>query len=463
MNSTRGRLWRVALVCGLVLLALVTVSSVLGGMGPVEATLAVVGVALSFAAVAAGYVESRRSSMSISKVIGGLRTIEDGDLDYRIETGESGETHDLATAFNRMSTSLTSTMGDLSGERNKLSAVLETMSDGVMVVDSSGEVDLINGAAADLFEVGLDADRTTPFSVGHDHELRQLVAACRKAREPQYAEIILTTGRRTVSAVATPLDDEPGGAVLVTLHDLTELRQVETSRREFVSNVSHELRTPLSSIKAMAETLEDGGLDDPAINADFVRRIHTETDRMTTLVNDLLELTSLQSGQADMNAQKVDIASVIREEGSRYVQVARGLGIEARVSLPDDLPKVVAQEDRMRQVVRNLLDNALKFTSENGRIDITAEVNLDAIEVRVSDNGLGIPPESLPHIFERFYKVERSRRDEGSGLGLAIVKNIVQAYGGDVRVESRVGDGSTFSITLPIAEPAEAPLVSVSA
>ncbi len=460
MNGARGRLWRVALVCGLVLLASVTVSSVLGGMSLAGAVLAGAGVVLAFAAVAAGYVESRRASMSVRKVIGGLRSIEDGDLDHTIETRESDETGDLATAFNRMSTSLTSMMRDLSGERNKLSAVLETMSDGVIVVDSSGEVELINGAAAELFEVGLEADRTTPFSVGHDHELRQLVAACRRARVPQYAEIILTTGRRTVSAVATPLDDELGGAVLVTLHDLTELRQVETSRREFVSNVSHELRTPLSSIKAMAETLEDGGLDDPSINADFVRRIHTEADRMTTLVNDLLELTSLQSGQADMKAQQVDIASVIREEGSRYVQVARKLGIETRVSLPDDLPRVVAQEDRMRQVVRNLLDNALKFTPENGRIDIAAEVTRQAVEVRVTDNGLGIPSESLPHIFERFYKVERSRRDEGSGLGLAIVKNIVQAYGGDVSVESRVGEGSTFSLTLAVAETADFPVAS---
>ena len=459
MSSTPGRLWRIALVCGLVLLTLVAVTSVLNGAAPVIAFLAVAGVVLSFAAVGAGYADSRRTSKSTRDVVTGMRSIEEGDLDYRIEAEPNGDTGDLVTAFNRMAASLISTMRDLSGERNKLSAVLETMSDGVIVVDSSGEVELINGAAADLFEMGLEVDRTTPFSVGHDHELRQLVAACRKAGEPQYAEIILTAGRRTVSAVATPLDDEPGGAVLVTLHDLTELRQVETSRREFVSNVSHELRTPLSSIKAMAETLEDGGLDDPGINADFVRRIHTEADRMTTLVNDLLELTSLQSGQADMKPQHVDLASVIREEGSRYVQVAERLGIEARVSLPDELPNVLAQEDRVRQVVRNLLDNALKFTPENGRIDITAEATNDAVEVRVSDSGLGIPPESLPHIFERFYKVERSRRDEGSGIGLAIVKNIVQAYGGDVQVESREGEGSTFAFSLPIAEVAEVPVV----
>lgn len=241
--------------------------------------------------------------------------------------------------------------------------------------------------------------------------------------------------------------------MLVTLHDLTELRQVETSRREFVSNVSHELQTPLSSIKAMAETLEDGGLADARINSDYIRRIHVETDRMTTLVNDLLELTRLQSGQDDMETQPVDIAAVIHEEGRRYSNIARAMGIETRVSLPDRLPKIAAQEDKMRQVVRNLLDNALKFTQENGRIDISASMdNGRLVEVRVSDNGIGIPPESIPHIFEGFYKVERSRRNAGSGLGLAIVKNIVQAFGGQVQAESKEGEGSTLSFTIPTAE-----------
>ena len=458
MSGSRGLLWCAAFACGFLLLAWVFVAALRNGIGPVNAALALVGGAAVAASAVVACLAVRKSSRSIREVTEGIGRIDAGDLGHRIRTDASGETGDLVLAFNRMATSLTSMMGELSGERNKLSAVMETMSDGVIVVDSSGDVELLNGAAATLFGVDPGVDPETPLSVGHDHELRQLVAACRSAREPQYAEIILTMGRRTVSAVATPLEEEPGGAVLVTLHDLTELRQVETSRREFVSNVSHELRTPLSSIKAIAETLEDGGLDDPSINADFVKRIHIEADRMTTLVNDLLELTSLQSGQADMKPEQVDIASVIREEGSRYVHVARGLGIEATVSAPGDLPRVVAQEDRVRQVVRNLLDNALKFTPENGRIDLSASANHDVVEVRVSDKGLGIPPESLPHIFERFYKVERSRRNEGSGLGLAIVKNIVQAYGGEVRVESCEGEGSTFSFTLAVAETVDVPV-----
>ena len=445
-------LWRGAVVCVVLLLAF------LGGEGlqsgsvwQAAAALTLLGAMVGYAA--AGAIASRRSAQSIRQVTRGIDRIAAGDLDYRVDVQSAQEAGELAAAFNRMGDSLTDAMRALAGERNKLSAVLDTMSDGVIVVDSREEATLINAAAAALFGGEAQARRAPLSPVNIDHQLRQLFAACRAAGERQYAEIVLTSGRRTVSAVVTPLEDEQEGEMLVTLHDLTELRQVETSRREFVSNVSHELRTPLSSIKAMAETLEDGGLDDHRINADYIRRIRVETDRMTTLVNDLLELTRLQSGQEDMEAQPVDIASVIQEEGRRYADIARSLGIEARVSLPDALPKVAAQEDRMRQVVRNLLDNALKFTQEDGRIDVSASTdNGRIVEVRVSDNGIGIPPESLPHIFERFYKVERSRRDAGSGLGLAIVKNIVQAFGGQVQAESKEGEGSTLSFTVPTAE-----------
>lgn len=443
---------RSAVACIVLLLAWIGAAGLQSGaVWQAAAALTLLGAAVGYAAADA--LASRRSAQSIRQVTRGIDRIADGDLDYRVDVQSAQEARDLAAAFNRMGDSLTDAMRNLAGERNKLSAVLDTMSDGVIVVDSREEVTLINSAAEALFG-GESQTRRNPLSVVNiDHQLRQMFAACRAAGERQYAEIVLTSGRRTVNAVVTPLEDEQEWGMLVTLYDLTELRQVETSRREFVSNVSHELRTPLSSIKAMAETLEDGGLDDPRINADYIRRIRVETDRMTTLVNDLLELTRLQSGQENMEAQPVDIASVIQEEGRRYADIARSLGIETRVSLPDALPKVAAQEDRMRQVVRNLLDNALKFTQEDGRIDVSAWTNNGRIvEVRVSDNGIGIPPESLPHIFERFYKVERSRRDAGSGLGLAIVKNIVQAFGGQVQAKSKEGEGSTLSFTVPTAE-----------
>ena len=457
MTNTRPILLRFAVASAALILAVIGAAGLRSGaVLQAAAALTLLGAVVGSAVV--GAVASRRAARSIRQVTRGFDRIAAGDLDYRVDVRAASEAGELASAFNRMGASLTSAMRGLTAERNKLSAVLDTMSDGVIVVDSREEVTLINSAAAVLFGGEARAGHAPLSVVNSNHELRGLFAACRATGERQYADIVLTSGRRTVSAVVTPLEEEQEGGCLVTLHDLTELHQVETSRREFVSNVSHELRTPLSSIKAMAETLEDGGLADARINADYIRRIHVETDRMTTLVNDLLELTRLQSGQDDMEAQPVDIAAVIQDEGRRYSDIARSLGIETRVSLPDRLPKIAAQEDKMRQVVRNLLDNALKFTQENGRIDISASTaNGHLVEVRVSDNGIGIPPESIPHIFERFYKVERSRRNAGSGLGLAIVKNIVQAFGGQVQVESKEGEGSTLSFTIPTAEDAGVP------
>ena len=430
-------------------------ASVRSSVNRIIATLTLSAIIAAALSIEVAYLVAHRTTRSVRAVTEGVRRIAEGELDYQVDTDISDETRELAVGFNQMGASLRNMVRDLSSERNKLSAILDTMADGVIVVDSNDDALLINPAAATLFGVGPLTDETSFSSVTHDHELQHRITVCRSTRERRFAEIILTSGRRVVSAVATPLEDDNEGTVLVTLHDLTELRRVETSRREFVSNVSHELRTPLSSIKAMAETLENGGLDDPDINADYVHRIHVESDRMTTLVNDLLELTKLQSGQVGMDVQPIDIASVIHEEGSRYVGVAENRGIETHVSLPDQLPKVVAQEDRMRQVVRNLLDNALKFTPADGKISVSATVNHDVVEVRVSDSGVGIPAESLPHIFERFYKVERSRREEGSGLGLAIVKNIVEAHGGEVSVESKEGEGSAFSFTVPIANNAK--------
>ncbi len=433
------------------------IGAVRSSINRIIAALTLSGIIAAALSIEVAYLVAHRTARSVRAVTEGVSRIAEGELDFQVDTDAGDEARELAVAFNQMAASLKSMVRDLSGERNKLSAILDTMADGVVVVNSDDHIVLINPAAAMLFGIGPQADGTSLSSAVHDHELRQLITACRSDKKRQYAEIVLTSGRRVVSAVATPLEDENEGTVVVTLHDLTELRQVETSRREFVSNVSHELRTPLSSIKAMVETLEDGGLADTNVNTDYVHRIHVEADRMATLVNDLLELAKLQSGQDDMDVQPMDIASVIHEEASRYVGIAEGRGIETQVSLPEQLPKVVAQEDRIRQVVRNLLDNALKFTPENHKITVSATANYDVVEVQVSDSGLGIPAESLPHIFERFYKVDRSRQEEGSGLGLAIVKNIVQAHGGEVSVESTEGEGSTFSFTVPIADGAVAP------
>jgi two-component system phosphate regulon sensor histidine kinase PhoR len=284
-----------------------------------------------------------------------------------------------------------------------------------------------------------------------DHELQSLVSQSLETGRQQHSEVELVPMRRYVSAVATPLLGGGPPGVLLTLHDLTGIRQVETTRREFVSNVSHELRTPLASLKAMVETLEAGALEEPRVARDFIGRIHREIDRLNSLVGDLLELARLERGQTGLRLSPVDLGPLVDEVRGQFEARATAKAIALEAALPDGLPRVEGEPDRLRQVLVNLLDNALKFTPEGGHIKISASAKGQAVEISVSDTGTGIPAEHLPHIFERFYKVDRSRRDQGIGLGLAIAKHIVLAHGGELRVESQEGRGSTFSFTVPRA------------
>jgi two-component system phosphate regulon sensor histidine kinase PhoR len=339
----------------------------------------------------------------------------------------------------------------LSTERNTLSAVLETMADGVVVVDRDGRVTLINHSAEDILGVKAGSSQGRRFiEVVRDHELQGLVSRALSSLQRQHGDIGLLTSRRFLSATATPLSGGDASGVLLTLHDQTRAQQIETTRRELVSNVSHELRSPLASIKAMVETLEEGALEEGEVARDFVQRIHREVDRMSALTDDILQLFRLESGQAQMEMAPVDVRSLVQDVLTQFNPRASGKGVALNVDFPETLPDVKGDEQRILQVLVNLVDNALKFTEKGGRVTISAGVSGDRMVVSVSDTGVGIPREHLPHIFERFYKVERSRRDSGTGLGLAIVKHIVQAHGGEVGVESQEGAGSMFTFTLPI-------------
>ncbi len=418
----------------------------------IVATVGVSGLAVAVLAVALAFYLAHHTSRSVRSVTEGARRLASGDLEHRVQAVSKDETQEMAAAFNSMAAALRDMLRNLSDEHGKLSIVLDTMADGVMVVDAQGNVELVNQAAKAF--LGLPAVQGVGGSfmaVVRDHELQQLVRACQQRREPQRAEVELLRPRRFLSAIATPAEDGRGARVLLVLHDLTSLRQVETTRREFVSNVSHELRTPLASVKAMVETLEDGALGDQQAAQDFLGRIHQQVDWMTGLVNDLLELARLESGQIVLRLGVMDLAPIVEEALSvlRPKAETKGVALEAR--LPRGLPQVTADPDRLRQVLLNLLDNAVKFTPGQGRVTVAAQPEGAVLKVSVQDTGVGIAPEHLPHIFERFYKVDRARRDGGTGLGLAIVKHIVQAHGGAVAVESREGEGSTFSFTLPVA------------
>jgi two-component system phosphate regulon sensor histidine kinase PhoR len=371
-----------------------------------------------------------------------------------VEAQGTAETIELAQSLNIMADSLRKTIQDLSGERNKLSAVLATMRDGIIVVDPDNTVLMMNQAAREMLNVGPQVrEGRRLVEVARDHQVYRLTSDCLATGETQLGEVELFRPRRFLGALATPLKDNGSMGALITLHDLTRTRQTENSQREFVSNVSHELRNPLASVKAMVETLEDGAIERPEVARNFLERIHHDLDRMNSLVNELLELSRLESGQLALKLEPLELEPLAEDIKSRFNVLTNERGIDVVVNFPADLPRVMADEDRLRQIIINLVENSLKFTPPGGRVTFCAELKPDrSVEVSVSDTGVGISQEHLPHIFERFYKVDRSRHAGGTGLGLAIVKQLVEAHGGEVWVKSQEGIGSTFAFTLPVAD-----------
>ena len=420
------------------------------------AVIAVIGIVGAVLAVLIGYAGASRTTRSIGALTEGARQLAAGELDYRVNAQASDETQELAQAFNRMAVSLRDLVRDLSAERGKLTAVLNTMADGVVVIDGSGTIVLVNHAAEQILNIaGSDVLDRRFTEIIRDHNLQQLVAGCTERREVQHGEVEIPQWRRYLSVITTPLAEHGDASVLLTMHDLTRIRQVETSRKEFVSNVSHELRGPLAAVKTLAESLSSGALKDKKRAKDFLRRINSEVDRMAAMVNELMELSRIESEQSSLQLQPLDLHPFLAEMHEENQPQAEKQKIAFELALTEHLPRVRGDEDKMRQVLGNLLSNAFRFTPKDGRVSLSAQQENGKVCVRVADTGVGIPRKHLPHIFERFYKVDRSRHSEGFGLGLAIVKHIVQAHGGEIHAESAEGLGATFTVVLPAdGEPA---------
>jgi two-component system phosphate regulon sensor histidine kinase PhoR len=346
---------------------------------------------------------------------------------------------------------------ELREQGHRTAALFERMIEGLIVVDAAGRIRLANRAAGELFNFTPPATGRTILETTRHHEVAALVTRLENEPEILGHELRLETleSPKFLQVNALALRDGEGvrdGAILV-LHDLTRLRQLEAVRQEFVANVSHELRTPLSLIKSAAETLIDGGKDEPESLTRFLQIIDKHANRLTLLIDDLLMLSTLDSGNIRLALQSVSLAVAVQEvaDDLRGRAHTRGVTIKNQVE-----PALIVQADpdRLRQVISNLIDNAIKYGRIEGEVVISARA-LDSrrIEVSVKDDGPGIPAEACARIFERFFRGDkaRSREQGGTGLGLAIVKHVVQAHGGEVRVESAPGAGARFSFTLPAA------------
>jgi two-component system phosphate regulon sensor histidine kinase PhoR len=344
---------------------------------------------------------------------------------------------------------------ELREQARRTGALFDRMVEGVVVLDAGGSVRHANRAAGELFGFTPPATGRALLEVIRHHEVAALAA--RLAKEPEVLEHELrfegSGPPRFFQINALALRDGQGrhdGALLV-FHEVTRLRQLEALRQEFVANVSHELRTPLSLIKGAVETLLDGAKDDPGALSRFLGIIDRHADRLTLLINDLLLLSTLESGRVRLALQPVALRGIVQEVMDDFLGRAQARSVTLANDVPPGLV-VSADPERLRQVIANLVDNAIKYGRADGRAAAGARSLGDGrVEMSVSDDGQGIPLDAQARIFERFYRVDKARsRDQGgTGLGLAIVKHVVQSHGGEVRVESSPGRGTTFFITLP--------------
>ena len=379
------------------------------------------------------------------------RRLGAGDVAARALERPADELGRLGRALNEMAAEGRTRLAALGRERDERERILAHLSDGVVLVDGADRVVRMNRGCAELVGAPLPAEPGTPLpEFVRSPELDGLVRAAREGGITREADVRLWAHeQRPVHATATPLGGPGEGAVLLVLHDLSEAERLDRVRQDFVANVSHELRTPLTSLRGYAETLLDGGLDDPENRRRFVEVIRDQAVRLEAIAEDLLTLAGLERPGARLRPERFDLREALSRQAAAFQSRAERAGLELAVEPGPGLP-VTADRGLIEQLLANLLDNALKYT-ERGAVRVRAGETGVRVWCEVEDSGCGIPEADQPRVFERFYRVDkaRSREQGGTGLGLAIVKHIAGLHGGEVSLRSRPGEGSTFRVEIP--------------
>ena len=413
------------------------------------------GLALAFALLATGLLSVLLSSSlgrSLEEIMEAARQYAQGNLAARIRVGRDDELGELARIINQSADQLQGRMAEIARDRGRTDAILSAMDDGVLAVDHRGTVILANPSLVRAMDLR-DALGRHYLEVIRQREVGSLIEAVLRAGERHEAEVELLQLRRVFTITVVPFPGESGtphGAIL-TFNDATERRRLEHVRRDFVANASHELRTPLTSIRGFVEALEDGAVQEPEKAQRFLGKIRTHADRMAALVEDLLELSRLESGDRAPEWEETLPSEVVEDVMASFA----GLATRKDISLRREdrgSPAVVTDPERLRRVLENLVDNAVKYTPAGGRVEVTTLPGPGGCaRIEVVDNGPGIAPEHQARIFERFYRVDKARSRElgGTGLGLSIVRHLAEGMGASVSVESEPGGGSRFTVTLP--------------
>ena len=427
----------------------------LGNAGCVRQAVSITAVILLISSSLIASPVAARTTRSMRKLTGIMQRITAGEWEARMLPQTRDEMGQLILTFNDMIDELRQQHLTLLEEKGQINTVLNYMADGVLITDSEGHVRLINPAASKLFSLSEKSALARSFAeVVRHHQLIDLWQQCQS--EGQEATAAVEIGRDLfLQAIVTPFREGWAEGYLVILQDLTTVRHLQTVRRDFISNISHELRTPLASLRVVIETLQDSAYDDPETAVHFLNRAAGEVDVLTQMVEELLELSRIESGQVPLRLQATAVSDLLLVPMDRLQPQAERANINLILDLPGALPTVMADPTRIHQVVSNLLHNAIKFTPEGGqiRLEAYAKDKKQEVVIAVHDTGTGIAKEDLGRIFERFYKSDRARTRSrgGTGLGLAISRHIVEVHNGRIWVKSKEHKGSSFYFTLPIS------------
>ncbi len=412
-----------------------------------------IGIAVAIVALGIAFSFNKVITDPLRDLLTMVRHLQQREFGRLVLVRSNDEIGQLGRAFNELSETLEDLFFTISDREGKLQAILSSIDAGVVAVNLQRKVMLANKAAAELFRT--DSEKMigkNQFEATKNERLSHLLEETMDTKQSVSKEIRLHPGsERMLAVTSSPLEDENSnslGAVAI-MRDITALRHLEQMRQEFVANVSHELRTPLTSIKGFVETLLNGNLDDRELLTRFLGIIGTETDRMILLINDLLDLSHIESGKQPLNIENVDMKEIFDDT----ILILQSKAKERNITLENNIynPVIVRGDAKLlRQVAINLVDNGVKYTPKGGKVWIEAIAGLDSVEFIVNDNGLGIGSEHLDRIFERFYRVDkgRARHMGGTGLGLAITKHIVDKHKGSICAESRTGKGTKMRLTL---------------
>ncbi len=394
---------------------------------------------------------ARSFSRSLERISEVADRIAKGDFSKRLYSSVRDEMGDLTQSINRMAAGLEKQVVELQNEKRQLMTILNGMIEGVLVTNPLGEIVLINPALRSMLDLTEEPLGKTILECLRNAAIHNSVEMVLQERKPKEEEISVLVGQeeRNVVVHTAPLGADSGSVSV--FYDVTNIRRLENVRKEFVANVSHELKTPLTCITGYAETLKHGALDDRPAAERFIDKIESNAAQLRNLVEDILRLSEIESGRLEMILVPTDLRKSVETvlEGFSDLVKAKKMTCEDRVPAST---VVKADTQVLRQILVNLIENAIKYTPEGGRVVVSAEAGGEFCRVTVKDSGIGISEMDLPRVFERFYRVDkaRSRQTEGTGLGLAIVKHFVQAHGGEVGVKSEVGKGSEFWFTIPV-------------